>query len=51
MRLNVKEPRERSLEIITQMEDSDNIVNNLIDVGKNVLERLRAKEKKDIESL
>ena len=37
--------------MITPSEKSDNIVNNLIDVGKNVLERLRAKEKKDIESL
>ena len=48
LRLNVKEPRERSLEIITQMEDSDNIVNNLIDVGRNVLGRIRNRDKKDI---
>lgn len=50
-RASVKEQREPVFHLITRSEKSDNIVNNLIDVGKNVLERLRAKEKKDIESL
>ena len=50
-RASVKEQREPVFQLITRSGKSDNIVNNLIDVGKNVLERLRAKEKKDIESL
>ena len=50
-RSSVKEQRKPVFQLITPSEKSDNIVNNLIDVGKNVLERLRAKEKKDIESL
>ena len=50
-RISGKEQREPVFQLITRSGKSDNIVNNLIDVGKNVLERLRAKEKKDIESL
>ena len=50
-RVSVKEQRKPVFQLITPSGKSDNIVNNLIDVGKNVLERLRAKEKKDIESL
>lgn len=45
-RSSVKEQRKPVFQLITPSEKSDNIVNNLIDVGKNVLERLRAKEKK-----
>lgn len=50
-RISGKEQREPVFQLITRSGKSDNIVNNLIDVGKNVLEHLRAKEKKDIESL
>ena len=50
-RASVKEQREPVFQLITRSGKSDNIVNNLIDVGKNVLEHLRAKKKKDIESL
>ena len=50
-RISGKEQREPVFQLITRSGKSDNIVNNLIDVGKNVLERLRAKKKKDIESL
>lgn len=50
-RISGKEQREPVFQLITRSGKSDNIVNNLIDVGKNVLEHLRAKKKKDIESL
>ena len=50
-RISGKEHREPVFQLITRSGKSDNIVNNLIDVGKNVLEHLRAKKKKDIESL
>ncbi len=50
-RISGKEQREPVFQLITRSGKSDNIVNNLIDVGKNVLEYLRAKKKKDIESL
>ena len=50
-RSSVKEQRKPVFQLITRSGKSDNIVNNLIDVGKNVLEHLRAKKKKDIESL
>lgn len=50
-RISGKEQREPVFQLIIRSGKSDNIVNNLIDVGKNVLEHLRAKKKKDIESL
>ena len=50
-RAAVKEQREPVFQLITRSEKADNIVSNLINAGKNVLERLRAREKKDIESL
>lgn len=50
-RISGKEQRKPVFQLITRSGKSDNIVNNLIDVGKNVLEHLRAKKKKDIESL
>ena len=50
-RISGKEQREPVFQLITRSGKSDNIVNNLIDVGKNVLEHLWAKKKKDIESL
>ena len=50
-RISGKEQREPVFQLITRSGKSDYIVNNLIDVGKNVLEHLRAKKKKDIESL
>ena len=50
-RISGKEQREPVFQLITRSGKSDNIVTNLIDVGKNVLEHLRAKKKKDIESL
>ena len=50
-RISGKEQREPVFQLITRSGKSDNIVNNLIDVVKNVLEHLRAKKKKDIESL
>ena len=50
-RISGKEQREPVFQLITRSGKSDNIVNNLIDVGKTVLEHLRAKKKKDIESL
>lgn len=50
-RISGKKQRELVFQLITRSGKSDNIVNNLIDVGKNVLEHLRAKKKKDIESL
>jgi len=51
LKLRVKEPRERSLEFMTQVGESDNIVNNLIDAGRNVLERIRNRDKKYIDRL
>ena len=50
-RISGKEQREPVFQLITPSEKSDNIVNNLIDAGKNVLEHFRSKEKKDMENL
>ncbi|WP_279113371.1 hypothetical protein, partial [Butyricimonas virosa] len=49
--VQVKEQREPVFQLIDRSGKSDNIVNNLIDAGRNVLERLRSKERKDMGNL
>ena len=49
--MSEKEQQEPVFQSITRSGKSDNIVNNLIDAGKNVLEHFRSKEKKDMENL
>lgn len=49
--MSEKEQQESVFQSITRSGKSDNIVNNLIDAGKNVLEHFRSKEKKDMENL
>ena len=50
-RVQVEEQREPVFQLIDRSGKSDNIVNNLIDAGRNVLERLRSKERKDMGNL